>query len=72
MRFSVYHVEIGRVRKLVGLGYVNAPHGPAAINAACKRWPKLADWKRASAGFAVRPYKSDVMSLGKKSKDSRP
>lgn len=64
-RWSVYKIEKhGMTREAIGLGYVNAPHQPAALRAAWKRWTQHTDGKQVCAGFSVRDYKSDPMSLG--------
>lgn len=67
MRWSVYQVvrKPGRSPEAVPLGYVNAPHSIGALDAAFKRWPKARDMAQPQAGFSVRPYASDHMSLGK-------
>lgn len=64
MRWSVYKVKRGLVREMVGLGYVNADHQPAALAAAWRKWPREKDESQVQAGFAVRPYKDDSFSLG--------
>lgn len=68
MRWSVYRVEQkspihGKV--LIGLGYVNAKHQPQAVRAAWKRWPQYMDRHQVQAGFSIRPYLEDRLSLGK-------
>ena len=36
------------------LGYVEAPHMPAALEAACKAWPDEIDENQTQRGFSVR------------------
>ena len=47
--WSVWHVgELGK------LGTVKAHDHPAAIRAACEKWPHRVDWQKSQAGFSVR------------------
>ncbi len=65
MRWSVYAVLGGTVRELEALGYVNAPHQPAALQSAWRKWPDKLQPGRVQAGFMVRIYATDHASLGK-------
>jgi len=64
VRWSVYKVE--RDRTVVPLGHVIAPHQPAALLAAFKRWPGELDATRPQAGLFVREYATDAFALGKR------
>lgn len=65
-RWSVYSLERrGVSKRLVGIGYVNADHQPAAVLKAFDKFPEHRQPGMAQHGFVVRRYATDRMSLGK-------
>lgn len=65
-RFSVYQiVRNGEAKEAIGLGYVNAKHAPDALARAWKKWPSKMNPEAVQAGFSVRVYTEDHLSLGK-------
>jgi hypothetical protein len=72
MRWCVYKIERRQgVSHALPLGYVNAPHQPAALAAAWKRWPKQLDDSKRQRGLSVITYGNDRMSLGRAAKAAR-